>query len=104
MEYKVKLTQEFIDEFEEISRYIANELKNTDASNRLRGKIMYNTLLLEKSPKMFVEIEKTDRTERQYRRIVINNYVILYTIDESEQIVYVAHIYYGGRNYIDDLM
>lgn len=25
-------------------------------------------------------------------------------IDESEQIVYVAHIYYGGRNYIDDLM
>lgn len=36
MEYKVKLTQEFIDEFEEICGYISNELKNTDASNRLR--------------------------------------------------------------------
>ncbi len=104
MEYKVKLTQEFIDEFEEICRYISNKLKSTDASDRLREKVMYNVLLLESSPRMFVEIEKTDRTERQYRRIVINNYVILYTIDEYEQIVYVAHVYYCGRNYIDDLM
>lgn len=29
---------------------------------------MYNILSLENSPRMFVEIEKTDRTERQYRR------------------------------------
>lgn len=104
MEYKVKLTQEFIDEFEEICEYISNKLKNTDASNRLREKVMCNVLLLENSPRMFVEIEKTDRTARQYRRIVINNYIILYTIDEFEQIVYVAHVYYGERNYIDDLM
>ena len=32
--------------------------------------------------------------------MVVNNYVILYTIDEIEKIVYVAHIYYGGRNYL----
>ena len=50
---------------------------------------------------MCTEIEKTDKTERQYRRMVVNNYVILYTIDEQEKIVYVAHIYYGGRNYLD---
>lgn len=104
MEYKVKLTQEFMDEFEEICEYVSNKLKNSDVSNRLREKVMYNILLLEKSTRMFVEIEKTDRTERQYRRIAIKNYVILYTIDDSERIVYVAHIYYGGRNYIDDLM
>lgn len=104
MEYKVKLTREFIDEFEEICEYISNKLKNIDASNRLREKVMYNVLLLENSPKMFGELEKTDRTERQYRRIVIKNYVVLYTIDENEQIVYVAHVYYSGRNYIDDLM
>lgn len=104
MEYKVKLTQEFMDEFEEICEYVSNKLKNSDVSNRLREKVMYNILLLEKSTRMFVEIEKTDRMERQYRRIAIKNYVILYTIDDSERIVYVAHIYYGGRNYIDDLM
>lgn len=36
MEYKVKLTQELIGEFEEICGYISNELKNIDASNRLK--------------------------------------------------------------------
>ena len=50
---------------------------------------------------MCTEIEKTDRTERQYRRMIVNNYVILYTIDELEKIVYIAHIYYGERNYLD---
>ena len=101
MEYRLKLTDQFLDEFEEICDYISNKLKNIDSSNRLREKVIYNILLLENSPKMYTEIEKADRTERHYRRLVINNYVILYTIDEPEKIVYIAHIYYGGRNYLD---
>ena len=101
MDYRVKLTDQFLDEFEEICDYISNKLKNIDASNRLREKVIYNILLLENSPRMCTEIEKADRTERQYRRLVVNNYVILYTIDEEEKIVYIAHIYYGGRNYLD---
>ena len=100
MEYSVNLTEQFLTEFEQICEYISNKLKNIDASNRLREKVIYNVLLLENSPKMCNEIEKMDRTKRQYRRMVINNYVILYTIDESKQIVYVAHIYYGGKDYL----
>jgi len=101
MEYKVKLTNQFLDEFEETCDYISNKLKNIDASNRLREKVIYNILLLENSPRMCTEIEKTNRTEKQYRRMIVNNYVILYTINELEKTVYIAHIYYGGRNYLD---
>ena len=50
---------------------------------------------------MCTEIEKIDKPKRQYRRMVINNYVILYTIDEIEKIVYIAHIYCGRRDYLD---
>lgn len=101
MEYRVKLTEQFLEEFEEICEYISNKLKNIVASNRLREKVIYNILLLENSPRMCTEIEKANMIERQYRRLVVNNYVILYTIDEDEKIVYIAHIYYGGRNYLD---
>ena len=80
MEYRVKLTDEFIDEIDEICEYITNKLKNINASNILREKVIGNVLLLEDSPRMFAEIEKLDKTERQYRRIVINNYVILYPL------------------------
>ena len=101
MEYRVKLTAQFLEEFDEIIDYISSQLKNIDASNRLREKVTNNILLLENSPRMYTGIEKTDRTERQYRRMIVNNYVILYTIDELEKMAYIAHIYYGGRNYLD---
>ena len=97
MEYKVKLTDVFLEEIEEICNYITNKLKNIDASNRLREKVIYNILLLENAPKMCAKIEKVDRVKRQYRRLVVNNYIILYTVDEKEKIVYIAHIYYGGH-------
>ena len=57
MEYKVKLADQFLEEFEEICDYISNKLKNVDASNRLREKVIYNILLLENSPRMCTEIE-----------------------------------------------
>ena len=50
MEYSIKLADQFLDEFEEICDYISNKLKNIDASNRLREKVIYNVLLLENSP------------------------------------------------------
>lgn len=104
MTYSIKLTEEFIEEIDEICDYISISLKAPDAANRLREKVIYNVLLLEKSPRMFAKIGKMSKTERQYRRIVVNNYVILYTIEEKDKTIYVAHIYYGGRNYIDDLL
>lgn len=104
MEYNVNLTEEFLNEIEEICNYISTNLKAIDASKRLREKVIYNILLLEKTPKMFAEIDKVGKEKRVYRRIIVNNYVVLYTIDEENKNIYVAHIYYGGRNYIDDLL
>ena len=103
-EYKIKLTQEFLEEFDDICEYISSKLKNQEASNLLRQKVVSKVLLLRKSPKMFAKIRKISKTKKQYRRMVINNYVILYTIDDEEKNVYIMHIYYGERNYIDDLL
>lgn len=104
MKYNIKLTEEFLNEIEDICSYISVSLNANDAANELRKKVMHNILLLENLPRMFAEIEKIDKVKRRYRKIVINNYVILYTIDEKNKIVYIAHIYYSGRNYIDDLL
>lgn len=104
MGYNIKLTEEFLTEIENICNYISVDLNANDAADRLREKVIYNILLLENSPRMFAKIEKIDKVKRKYRKIVIKNYVILYTIDEKNKIVYVAHIYYSGRNYIDDLL
>jgi mRNA-degrading endonuclease RelE of RelBE toxin-antitoxin system len=104
MEYNIKLTDEFLEEIEEICNYISVNLKAPYVANKLREKVIYNILLLEKSPRMFSKIEKISKLERQYRRMVVNNYIILYTIDDNIKTIYVAHMYYVGRNYIYDLM
>ena len=51
-------------------------------------------------PQIHTKIEKYDSLKRIYRRIVIKNFIILYTIDEENKIVYVSHMYYGRRNYL----
>ena len=55
MEYSIKLADQFLEEFEEICDYISNKLKNIDASNRLREKVIDNVLLLENSPQMYIK-------------------------------------------------
>ena len=58
MEYSIKLTEEFLTEIDEICAYISDNLKAPNAAKRLREKVIYNVLLLEKSPMMFEKIEE----------------------------------------------
>ena len=58
MEYRIKLVEQFLDEFEEISDYISYKLKEIDVSKKLRKKVMENIYLLKKFPKMCSQIEK----------------------------------------------
>ena len=101
MEYKLQLSETYMEETEEICNYIENNLKSIEASKRLRRKIRQTILGLKYFPEMYQEIEITDRYGRHYRRMVINNYVILYIVLEEEKTVLISHIYYGRRNYID---
>lgn len=103
MEYKIKFSQRCLDDIEDICRYISRELKSNDAANKLRNKIKKCVINLKISPKMYAKINNKGEFTRVYRRIVINNYVLLYTIDENEKIVYMSHMYYGGRNYLESL-
>ncbi len=101
MEYEIQISETCLEEIEDICKYIEENLKAQNASYRLREKIRSNILRLKKSPRIYAKVGKRDRLNREYRRIVIDNFVILYTIIEEDRTVLVAHMYYGGRNYID---
>ena len=80
-----------------------HKLKAEEASNRLRQKIKSDIRELKDSPLSHTKIGKRDRFNREYRRIVIDNYVMLYSIIEEDNVILVSHMYYGGRNYLEDL-
>ncbi|MCI8411748.1 MAG: type II toxin-antitoxin system RelE/ParE family toxin [Clostridia bacterium] len=83
-----------------IYNYINEELYAENAAKNLMKKVEDEVQRLKYSPKIHAKIEKIDELKRNYRKIVINNYIILYTIDEKNHIVFISHMYYGGKNYI----
>lgn len=104
MEDKVKFTEKCLEDIEEACQYIEEKVKTENAADRLRIKIKDSVKGLSTSPEMYAKTEKLDRVKRVYRRIPIDNYVLLYTVDKENKIVYMSHMYYGGRNYLEGLI
>ncbi len=98
--YEVEFTDDCIEEMDEIYNYISKELVANTAAKKLINQVKQDVLALEISPMLYMKIDKKDKFEREYRRMVVKNYVILYTIDEENKKVYISHMYYGRRNYM----
>lgn len=100
MEYDIEFSETCLEEIENICYYIDNELKAKNASNKLRKKIREKVQDLKTYPKMYAKIEKNNNKRQEYRRIVIDNYVILYVI-KTKNLILISHMYYSRKNYID---
>lgn len=104
MEYRIKFTGKCLNDIDEICKYISDKLKAEKSANKLRTKIKNVVKGLSTSPEMYAKIDRMDKLKREYRRIPINNYVILYSVDKKEKIIYISHMYYGGKNYLEGLI
>lgn len=97
--FEVEFTDECIEELEDIYNYISTNLKEDKAARRLMSKVMEKILNLKDKPEIYMKIGKTDGLKREYHRMVIKNYILLYTIDIEKKKVYIVHIVYKRRNY-----
>ncbi|MCI8833009.1 MAG: type II toxin-antitoxin system RelE/ParE family toxin [Clostridia bacterium] len=99
--YEIEFTEDCRDEIRDIYEYISKKLFAEEAAKRLMRKIKKYVTDLAESPELYMKIEKKDKRKRDFRRMVIDNYVILYTIDESNKTIYISHMYYGRKNYLN---
>ena len=104
MEFEIIISDTCLEEIEEICDYIEKNLKTPQSANRLRIKIIKTIHRLKNSPRLYKIIDKKDRFKRVYRRIVIDNYVILYTIIDEDEVILISHMYYGGKNYLESFL
>lgn len=98
---EVKFTEECIEEITEIYEYISNNLKVNNAAKRLMTEVTNKVLELANRPEIYMKIGKTDRLKKEYHRMVVKNYVILYTIDFEKRKIYISHMIYGRKNYLN---
>lgn len=72
---------------------------STKAANKIMKEVEDNILRLEKYPYSCNEIEVKPHKEK-YRKLVIENYIALYLIDEACKQVVIYSIVYGSSDYL----
>ena len=98
--YKLIFAPEFVNDLEETNEYIASTLESPDAAKSIMKEIDDTIMKLKDMPFMFPKCdEPLDVFE--YRKIIIKNYILIYYVDESQNIVNLLRCFYGKSNYLD---
>jgi len=93
--YQIRLLKIAEDDFKEIISYIADD--NSTAAEELADKIEKNLELLSENPMLGRVPRDIDIKILGYRYLVVQNYIIFYTIEEKTILIH--RILHGARNY-----
>ena len=95
LEYLPTTRQDMID----IVQYISQELKNPIAAERLAAEMVETAEKILIFPYAAPVYHPIRSLKHEYRKILVQNYLIFYWIDESKRLVTVARVLYAGRNH-----
>lgn len=95
--YRISYTPKANDELADIQRYITVKFKDPETALNQAIRITKAARALAVFPKLY-RVRKKDAQGREVRYCPIDNYVILYYIDEAEHTVIILHIIYSKRN------
>jgi len=98
--YEIVLTDIANEELEEIYKYISENLLEVSIANKLMEKIEQSFLRLEQNPYSCVEVHIKPHNE-VYRKLVIDNYIALYEVEENYKQVVIYRVLYGGMDYLN---
>ena len=97
--YEIVFTDTAKEELEEIYEYISEHLLEVGAANKLMDEIEQSILKLEQNPYSCVEVHIKPHNN-VYRKLVIDNYIALYEIEETYKQVVIYRVVYGKRDYL----
>ena len=101
MEYRLEITDPAYEDLDEILTYITKKLYSPEGAARFAEAVNDCYGRLKKHPFMYALADMPELAKKDYRRAPVQNYLILYTVDESAKVVYIHRIFYGARNYIE---
>ena len=101
--YKVEYLPNASQEIVEIVQYIAEMLHSPAAADNILEKFDEGAKSLRDLPHRCPVVELIEPFKQQmngeYRKLNVDNYVMLYNINESEKIVTITRVIYNRRNY-----
>lgn len=100
IKYSINLTLQFKRELEEIYNYIFFSLSSPKAATNLYLKIKNSILTLDLFPERYSKISVTNFQKHNLRKLVIDNYIVIYDIDSMKYQVFILHIFHCKQDYL----
>lgn len=96
--YKVKLLPRSFRDIGSIYAYIANEKSSPQNAKGQTDRIKESIKGLGFFPQSHQERQEGRYAGKGYRQLLVDNYIAIFRIDETEKTVYVVTVQYQGRN------
>lgn len=99
--YGLKIAPIASQDLDEIYSYIAKELFNEDAAESPMEKVEKSIMRLKDFPLSCSFVADEILKQKGYRKLVIDNYIAFYIVNEEEKQVVIMRILYGRQKYQD---
>lgn len=96
--YDVKLNPRAFRDLDDIFEYIALEKLSPENAKGQTDRIKKKLKTLETFPQAHQERMEGRYASKNYRQLIIDNYIAIYRIDEETKTVHIVTIQYQGRN------
>lgn len=101
MKYDIVVTNPAQDDLEEILNYISVDLSAPKSAFEMLNKIESIFENLSINPLMYPLCNIDNLKAKNYRKAVINNYLMFYRVDDKNETIYIMRFIYGRRDYIN---
>ena len=99
-EFSVFWTNPFKIQLHNILFYLDFSLQNPIASRELYHKIIASLENLKILPRLYQKITSKRYFNKEIRRLVVSNYVIIYEVDDKSHKVNLLHIFHSSQDYL----
>lgn len=99
--YRVKIVLKAEEDLDDIFYYIALELNNKSAAEKMIYLFSNKILRLQEFPFSCSLVEDDLLKDKGYRKLIIDNYIVFYIVNEEDQLVIVMRVLYGRKKYQD---
>ena len=97
--YSLKFSTKASEDLEQIYIYIAEKLFADVAADRLLNKIEDNIMKLRYFPYSGGFVLDELLKSKGYRKLIVDNYLVFYLVNEIEKQVVIMRILFGAQNY-----
>jgi len=97
--FSLKFTRKSEEDLDEIYAYIGIQLSALTAALDIMDKIQNSITRLKDFPYCGSQVLDEPLRRKGYRKLIIENYIVFYLVDEEEKQVVIMRVIYGATDY-----